>query len=139
MKAKDITKHILATYFNLRIGMGLIGLAFPLLLVGGSQTILDSLSAYYHTGMRDIFVGGLMATGAALYLYKGFSNGENRALNLAGLLALAVAIFPVNGTAVLSFAFSLAGTVHKVSGVLFFFSMAYLCGLVSRRRYAEAG
>ncbi|MCI0564943.1 MAG: hypothetical protein MN733_41275 [Nitrososphaera sp.] len=126
MRAKDIMKHILATYFNLRLGMGLIGLVFPILLWAGTQRILESISAYYHTNMRDAFVGVIIAVGAFLYLYKGYSSAENLALNLAGFFALCVAIFPTGGTSVLGFEFSQAGTVHKICAVLFFFCLAYV-------------
>ena len=44
--------------------------------------------------MRTWFVGFLSAIGVGLYLYKGFSNIENIALNTAGVLLACVALFP---------------------------------------------
>jgi len=52
------------------------------------------MSAYYHTAMREVFVGILFAVGAYLYLYKGFSAVENIALNLAGTFAICIPLFP---------------------------------------------
>lgn len=46
--------------------------------------------------MRDWFVGILFAVGAFLYLYKGFSTAENIALNVAGILAWGIALFPMS-------------------------------------------
>src|SRR5687768_1056650 len=84
-------KHMFNTYFVLRKGMACTAIVFPLLLwwVGAWADIdlQGSMSAYYHTSMRNWFVGLLFAVGGMLYLYKGFSMRENVALNLAGLFA----------------------------------------------------
>jgi hypothetical protein len=45
--------------------------------------------------MRSWFVGTLFVLGVCLYLYKGFSDRENYLLNAAGLLAIGVALFPM--------------------------------------------
>src|SRR5688500_3060530 len=77
MASPDLDRHISLTYRNLRVGMGVLAVAFPLLLwwIGlvCSVELQRSISAYYHTSMRDVFVGVLFAVGAYLYLYKGFS------------------------------------------------------------------
>lgn len=105
MPQNTLDKHILSTYFSLRVGIIVIAIAFPFVLVVGGMlydhiSLQHSLSAYYWaTGndgksLRDVFVGVLFAVGAFLYLYKGFSNRENIALNIAGILAVGVALFP---------------------------------------------
>ena len=90
--------QIMETYFFLRLGMALLAFAFPLVLwLGGSWMgihIRESLSAYYHTEMRDAFVGILFAIGLCLLLYKGFSRREDWLLNTAGVLAMAIALIP---------------------------------------------
>lgn len=109
MKPKDFSNSIAATYKWLRLGVGLIAFAFPLILwIGGhfcaSLPLQGSMSAYYHAGdalhpgqgvMRNEFVGILFAVGASLFLYQGISRLEDRVLNLAGVLALSVALFPM--------------------------------------------
>ena len=45
--------------------------------------------------MRNWFVAFLCATGVLLHLYKGFSKEENIALNVAGILAVCVALIPM--------------------------------------------
>ena len=104
MNQDQLQKNILSSYFNLRIGVGLMALCFPLVLwIGGSLmhiAIQDSMSAYYHAAidgrsMRDYFVGFLFAIGVFLYLYKGNSTAENILLNLAGMFAIGVAVFPM--------------------------------------------
>lgn len=105
-----------------------IAFAFPLILWTGGFIVdetglKESLSAYYYTGMRDLFVGLLVAIGACLYLYKGFSTSENVALNLAGIFVVGVALFPTevdcgnNCTPI---------TTHRVVAFLFFLCIAYV-------------
>jgi len=132
MKTKGPAEHIMATYVSLRIGMGVIALLFPpILWIGGHicahLSLQPSMSAYYHAGggaMRDEFVGILFAVGVFLYLYKGYTIHENYALNLAGLFAVLVAIFPMEwdcGTGCKRF------TVHGTCAILFFLCIAYVC------------
>jgi hypothetical protein len=47
--------------------------------------------------MRSWFVGILFLLGFCLYLYKGFRKGENYLLNVAGIAAVGVALFPIPG------------------------------------------
>jgi hypothetical protein len=96
---ETLRDHMTQTYTNLRVGIGVISAALPLLLwAGGLLTgidgLLPSMSHYYYSAMRDIFVGALVFAGVGLYLYKGFSTKENWALNLGGFLAVGVAMFP---------------------------------------------
>lgn len=132
MKSTDLQRHITATYINLRIGVAALAIILPLVLWIGGRLLFDlplqaSMSAYYHAGdgaMRDVFVGVLIAVGAFLYLYKGFTILENTALNLAGLLLVGVALFPMdwncgNACGGLS--------LHGTFAILFFLSIAYVC------------
>lgn len=48
--------------------------------------------------MRNVFVGLLFSTAAVLYLYKGFSEKENIALNVASIFLLVVALVPTSIT-----------------------------------------
>lgn len=57
---------------------------------------LGSVSAYYYTPARTVFVGGLIAFGAALIAYKGSAPEEDVALNFAGYMAIIVAIVPTS-------------------------------------------
>ena len=85
------------TYRYLRIGM--VGTVLLLTVsvviertkVGCWQT---SVSAYYYTPVRAIFVGGLLALGLALLVIKGRTPFEDICLNIAGMLAPIVAAIP---------------------------------------------
>jgi hypothetical protein len=59
--------------------------------------------------MRSWFVGALFVLGVFLYLYKGFSRRENKLLNMAGLSALGVALFPMEWNCAPCRAFTLHG------------------------------
>jgi hypothetical protein len=128
---KNLRDHILNTYFLLCVGIALIGILFPLILWFGGLIIgvqlQGSISAYYHTPMRNIFVGSLFSIGTFLYLYKGFSTQENIALNFAGIFALCVALLPTSAIVDLKCDTFTAPYLHGVSALLFFIIIAYVC------------
>jgi hypothetical protein len=140
-EADELLDHMLWTYYGLRWGLAVIGYALPLvvLLAGGvlhHVWLEPSISQYYHTqGLitffttRDLFVGGLFATAACLYLYKGFSNKENVALNLAGVFAVFVAVLPTGATLEER---NLVSKLHGMSAVLFFACIVYVSLFLSR-------
>ncbi|HNT92334.1 MAG: hypothetical protein H6545_01070 [Bacteroidales bacterium] len=88
------------SYLSLRKAVGWIGILLPFVLVAGHLIIfngasaLTNMSAYYHTGMRDLFVGAICAIALFLFFYKGYDRWDNSAANLAGFFALGVAFFP---------------------------------------------
>jgi hypothetical protein len=89
------------TYFALRVALGVLALGLPLALWSGGHllqglALQPSISAYYHSDVRDVFVGMLWAIGAGLVAYKGFSRREDLALNVGGVLACCIAVFPMN-------------------------------------------
>jgi hypothetical protein len=90
---RDVSK----TYNFLRLGI--IGTVLLLAVsIGIERSKVDclqtSLSAYYYTPVRAIFVGTWIAICLALIVYKGRSTGEDFFLNIAGVFAAVVAIAP---------------------------------------------
>lgn len=55
-----------------------------------------SVSAYYWTGAHDAVVGALVAVGVVLLVYRSAADLENTALDVAGALALVVALTPTS-------------------------------------------
>jgi hypothetical protein len=100
----DTDSHsIVRSYLMMRVVIGVMGLLLPALLIigevflDGSLKARGSLSAYYHSGMRDEFVGILVVSGVFLITYKIFKINaglENTLSTLAGVAAILVAIFP---------------------------------------------
>src|SRR5438270_7927871 len=127
----DIQEHMLRMFINLRKGVGLAGLSLPLILVtvgyfGYKVPFAGSMSAYYHATaacvdpasasadaaacavsgagpMRNWFVANLFFIGAAMLLMRGFSRFEDAALNIAGVAAPCIALFPMTWGPHLSF------------------------------------
>lgn len=127
----DSRQHIIDTYFSTRIGIAIIGILFPLILwLVGLRIGVEmqgSISAYYHTPMRNAFVGILFAIGTSLYLYKGYSTVEDFVLDGAGILAVCVALLPTSCPEKLKCDTFTAPVLHGVSAVLFFILIAYIC------------
>lgn len=96
------TDPTLISYLTLRKAVGILGIAFPVVLVIGSvacghcEEIQGSISAYYHTNVRNIFVGILCAIALFLFAYKGYENADTVAGNLGCIFALGVAFFPTS-------------------------------------------
>jgi hypothetical protein len=93
LDSQDVRK----TYRYLRIGM--IGAVVLLAVsIGIERSKVDcfqtSISAYYYTPVRAIFVGSMFAVGLSLIVYKGRSTWEDASLNFAGMLAPVVAVAP---------------------------------------------
>jgi hypothetical protein len=144
--SKAIETHIAVTYQVLRRGLAVLALALPLVLsvlgyVQYGLELQESISAYYHAytstapgfdrlseagqgQMRNWFVGILWAIGVFLILYRGYGRRENQALNLAGILLILVAMFPMewacdNACSKIA--------LHDVFAVAFFFMIGYVC------------
>lgn len=90
------------SYIFTRYAIGALGVALPPALVflepllfNGQPFLRGSLSAYYYSGMRELFVGALWAIGVFLFVYKlpDFT-WESLLSTLAGAAAVVVALFP---------------------------------------------
>jgi len=90
--------QLIISYLNLRRVIGVLGLSLPLVLwVGGflfDQATQVSISHYYYSSMRDVFVGWLTAISVFLLAYRGYESIDYWCGKLAGLSGLAVAFFP---------------------------------------------
>ena len=90
------------TYRGLRVGMVVLVLllfgsvVFEILRTGvaGQLCLQPSISAYYYTPARPVFVAALSAVGAGLIIYRGTTAAENVLLDFAGFFAFVVAFVP---------------------------------------------
>ena len=98
-------RSLAASYLTTRLFIGLIGAALPVVLIlldwnyfadDGGKVIQTSLSAYYHTPARDVFVGGLITIGVLLLTYMAgrLWTWDFILSGLAGLCVLVVALLP---------------------------------------------
>ena len=90
------------SYLAIRTAVGLLAIALPIVLILGEAIFLEgsvqvrgSISSYYHTPMRDVFVGTLSVCGFLLAMYMfGQRRLEYWYSLAAGLAALGVAFVP---------------------------------------------
>jgi hypothetical protein len=142
------------SFLIVRIIVGVLGLMLPLFLVVGTKAFFDegpfprnSLSAYYYSGGRDLFVGILCALGVFLIGYKvGEANLDNTLTLVAGAGALLVALFPTNLPKELEDLAALTPLqeklgertvmfVHYLSAGVFLGSLAFLSYQFGKREY----
>ena len=90
------------SYVRMRLAVGGLGFLLPPLLVFLEPVLFDgqpfprgSLSAYYYSGVRELFVGMLCAIGVFLVIYKiADRTREGRLSTFAGAAVIVVALFP---------------------------------------------
>lgn len=142
----------LISYRTLRKLLGWIGIALPFVLVLGKQlvqggTVRGSLSAYYHTDVRDLFVGALCTMAAFLVSYRGVHptglqglarllRDEYRVTNVAGAAALGVALFPTTPKDPTDWQ-TVAGRVHVGCAAVLFAALALMAYLFAASRTPE--
>ena len=128
------------SYLMMRLAVGALGVGLPLFLVlfdgallGGHPVLRNSLSAYYYSGAREVFVGTLGAMGVFLITYKlAEVNLDNTLSWVAGATVIVVALSPtersdsVVGLTLLQSQFgeSSVGRIHIIAAALFFLSLA---------------
>jgi hypothetical protein len=116
---------LVRSYLFLRTGIGIIGVALPIVLIFGRIIlerrlgILDSMSAYYQSVMRDVFVGSLWAIGIFLICYQ-YDHLDDIASTIAGASAILVALFPTP-------------PMHQLSAACFFVILALMAIFLFRR------
>lgn len=93
-------KSIIMSYINLRRLIGVLGILLPFICVLGGLVFADlpcqrSISFYYHTNMRDFFVGLMIAVSMFLITYKGYQTKDIIVTTLSGISGIGIALFPV--------------------------------------------
>jgi hypothetical protein len=120
-------EEILVSYLTLRRAIGVMGILLPLVLaigciaLGDCCGVKESISHYYASVMRDVFVGTLFTIGWFLFSYRGFDWKDNLTGDLACVCALGVALF--DGTRPLSN--PIVYHAHIVSAAAFFLILSY--------------
>lgn len=89
------------TYNYLRIALAALVLLLYASVVlewwAAGRCLQTSISAYYYTPVHAVFIGVLVTMGICLVALKGNTDGEDVLMNLAGMLAPAVAFIPTPG------------------------------------------
>lgn len=138
-------QEIVHSFYRVRQALGYLGFALPLTLILGGVLSLGniepSLSDYYHTILRDIFVGTMMAIGIFLICYTGYRRtgaeriSDDWVTTLAGVFAIIVALVPneiqatgqqVAAVPQLILGIHNAALVHYFAALLFLSCLAYV-------------
>ena len=131
---------LVISYLGLRKAIGILGVALPFVLPFGqillhalgiqsslhTPVIANSVSSYYYTDMRNIFVGSMCAIGVFLMSYRGYDWRDKFAGRIAFVCALGVALFPTRPLPVATPDEKLIGGVHLTFAALLFLTLAYV-------------
>jgi hypothetical protein len=150
------------SYLLIRTLVGLVGILLPVALFAGEAVFVrgpvrvrDSLSAYYHTSMQDVFVGGLCVVAFLLIAYLAAQpwTWDFWLSSLAGVALLVVVFFPIGRSGLPPgaprcgsapepagcspteqlFGEQPVAQVHIAASAVFILSLAVLCFLFARR------
>jgi len=121
------------SYYSMRRAIGVLGITLPFILVAGSslfgdcQEVQGSISTYYHTNMRNVFVGFNCAVALFLFAYRGHDWMDNLAGYLGCIFVLGVAFLPCTISnpeqpclVTSSTQNPLVGNLHNLSALLYF-------------------
>jgi hypothetical protein len=128
---------LVLSYLGLRKAIGIIGIALPFVLVLG-KVILDgpglevSMSNYYYTIMRDVFVGSLCAIGVFLMSYRGYERIDEIVGKLAAVCAIGSAFFPTRPDNAAAHQI-IVGNLHVFFSVSLFLILAFFALFLFRK------
>lgn len=129
--------NMIISYMLLRKIIGIIGLLLPIALVvgayyyGNCKVVQASISDYYHTEMRNVFVGAVCAVAVFMFAYNGYDIRDKIAGSLAGVFALGIVFFPTKidtESVCATYCFEYEdwiNTFHMICAVLFFAILIY--------------
>lgn len=120
---------LVLSYLAIRRSLGLLGFILPIILgpIGWlffGIEIQENMSSYYHTPLRDVFVGVMCSIGIFLYCYRGYDATEHWTGIFACLAAVGVAIFPLDPHSDPLRQSTVSGYLHTMSGGTFFSMLA---------------
>ena len=137
------------SYLNMRRAVGIIALALPFLLVLGNILLAligprhalpqppfqPSISAYYYTVAGRFLVGSLCGIAMFLMSCQGYDRNDEITGYMACVFALGVAFFPTTDPSNPdpSQLAKRIGTVHLISALLLFLTLAYFCLYLFRK------
>jgi len=137
-KAKADSGSLICSYLSLRKAIGIIGTALPFVLAFGRALtegpgVQSSLSSYYYSGMRDVFVGSLCAIAVFLMSYRGYERIDDIAGDLACVFGLGVALLPTTPDVNPTDGQRLIGGLHFAFAALFLLTLAYFALVLFRK------
>jgi len=142
---KKRNRSLILSYLGLRKLIGILGIALPAVCIIAGYAfsgigVQRSISYYYHTNIRDFFVGLMVCTGFFLATYKGYLRIDILASVSAGLCGIGLAVFPcLEGSdtlapvGLLQLPAGISGTLHLIFSVSFFLILALISIFLFRK------
>ena len=136
------SENDILTFRRIRKAIGWLAISLPVSLVLlplipiFKTSIQNSISYYYYTNLREVFTGVLFAVSLFLIRYKGFEDpvfwkNDNKMTNLAGIMAIGVALMPPNPNScsekiytIIPFCIKFLGVLHYLFASVFFVILA---------------
>ena len=128
-------KIISISYLQLRTLIGFLGIFLPFICIAGTIwcnnfSVLDSISLYYYTNIRDIFVGIMICISIFLITYHGYTAFDNVITNISGIAGILIGLFPCQNleckerVSVLVLDSVVSNYVHLIAVLVFFTILA---------------
>ena len=126
-------QRLVVSHLTLRRLVGILGVGLPValplvcLMFGDPHWLKGSISAYYDSIMRNVFVGVLSATGVFLFAYKGYDSTDDCMGNVASFGAIGVAFLPSSSPHFIVY------FLHYVSALAMFGALSYFALVLFRK------
>jgi hypothetical protein len=133
---KEKNSSIIISYFSLRQLIGWLGMLLPPICILGGYffskiPIQRSISFYYHTNMRDFFVGLMVCVALFLTTYKGYERRDKIITTTIGIAGLGIALFPclrsstdTRSVGIFQLRPSISDKIHISCALIFFILLA---------------
>lgn len=128
---------VVLSYKALRKAVGLVAIALPFALVipylvhHYPHIVQGSISAYYYTGLRNLFVGSLCAISMFMICARGYDKKDEYAGYLSAICAIGVAFCPMDPTSIKEKMECIVmppfPPLHFVFAVTLFLTLGYFC------------
>lgn len=133
---------LVLSYLALRKAVGIVGFALPFSLgLGGfllsRQGLQITMSDYYYTGMRNVFVASLCSIGIFLMSTRGYDLSDEITGRLAAIFAVGIALFPTTPSAGVTQRAKAIGAIHLSCAALFYLTVALISICLFTKTAAE--
>ena len=136
LKAPAPKDPVVFSYLALRKAVGTVALALPFAVAipWGLRyhAIQTSISAYYYTGMRNLFVGSLCAIAMFMLCTRGYDRKDEVAGIFSAVCGIGVAFCPTSPECCATNRQLVIGTIHYIFAALLFLTLAYFCLVLFR-------
>jgi hypothetical protein len=129
--APRATDPVVLSYLALRKAVGVVAIALPFAVAIPywlhAHVLEKSISSYYYTGMRNLFVGSLCAIAMFMLCCRGYDLQDEIAGTFSAICAMGVAFFPTSPDLNPTSLQKHVGTIHYTFAAPLFLTLAYFC------------